>query len=56
MRLIISLLGTEVLNVEFSKGDEPDRPQLEADGGGSFEMGFQPSVAWSPTKRDAEGP
>jgi hypothetical protein len=59
MRLTIRLLGTELLHIEAGRDCEqgkPDRSSLEANDGGSFEMGFVPSVTWSPTERDAEGP
>lgn len=55
--LVLSLLGTEVVRLEFGRPAEPPvPPRLEASGGGQFEMGFQPSVTWTPTERDADGP
>lgn len=72
MRLVVRVLGSEVLDVELGPSrrepaavapvappcryEKPERPTLEATGGGQFEMGFQPSVSWSPTEQLDAGP
>ncbi len=58
MQLTVRLLGTEVLHLEIGRGASasPEHPQIEASGGGQFELGFQAPAPWQHVERDAEGP
>lgn len=51
MRFTVSVLGTELLSIELVRTDavdDTDGEEIEAGGGGQFELGFRPPrPTWS---------